>query len=92
MVFAFGALGVVVSAGPEGVLDRLGGKLMKSLAKELGTEVALDASGTSGLVIDNLRPMWLPAAASTPPLDSFGIMIGRREYSWEKVTVESWRS
>jgi hypothetical protein len=40
MVFAFSALAEVVSAGPEGVLDRLGSKLMKSLAKELGTEVA----------------------------------------------------
>jgi hypothetical protein len=39
-VFAFGALAVVVSAGPEGILDRLSGKLMKSLAKELGTKVA----------------------------------------------------
>ena len=40
MVFAFGPLAEVVSAGPERVLDRLGGKLMKSLAKELGTKVA----------------------------------------------------
>src|SRR5438132_11080506 len=40
MVFAFGALHRVVSAGPEGVLNGLGGKLMKGLAKELGTEVA----------------------------------------------------
>jgi hypothetical protein len=40
MVFAFGALAEVVSAGPERVLDGLGGKLMKGLAKELGTEVA----------------------------------------------------
>src|SRR6266851_10530249 len=40
MFFAFGALLVVVSAGPEGVLDGLGGKLMKGLAKELGTKVA----------------------------------------------------
>ena len=40
MVFAFGALPRVVSAGPEGVLNGLGGKLMKGLAKELGTEVA----------------------------------------------------
>jgi hypothetical protein len=36
VVFAFGALTEVVSSGPERVLDRLGGKLMKSLAKELG--------------------------------------------------------
>ncbi len=40
VVFAFGALAGVVSAGPERVLDGLGGKLMKGLAKELGTEVA----------------------------------------------------
>src|SRR5207249_7181462 len=40
MLFAFGALHRVVSTGPERVLDRLGGKLMKGLAKELGTEVA----------------------------------------------------
>ena len=40
MLFAFGALLVVVGAGLERVLDRLGGKLMKSLAQELGTEVA----------------------------------------------------
>ena len=40
VVFAFSALQRVVSAGPERVLDRLGGKLMKSLAKELGTKVA----------------------------------------------------
>ena len=40
MFFAFGALARVVSTGPEGVLNGLGGKLMKSLAKELGTEVA----------------------------------------------------
>ena len=40
MFFAFGALAVVVSAGPERVLDRLGGELMKGLAKELGTKVA----------------------------------------------------
>jgi hypothetical protein len=40
MVFAFGALARVVSAGPEGVLDRLSSELMKGLAKELGTEVA----------------------------------------------------
>ena len=39
MVFAFGALAGVISAGPEGLLDRLGGELMESLAKELGTEV-----------------------------------------------------
>ena len=40
MVFTFGALGVVVSAGPERVLNGLGGELMKGLTKELGTEVA----------------------------------------------------
>src|SRR5258707_11003732 len=40
VLFAFGSLLVVVSAGPERVLDGLGGKLMKGLAKELGTEVA----------------------------------------------------
>ena len=40
MVFAFGALAGVVSAGPERVLDRLGRILMKGLAKELGAEVA----------------------------------------------------
>src|SRR5258707_1014089 len=40
MVFAFGALHRVVSAGPEGVLNGLGGVLVKRLAKELGTEVA----------------------------------------------------
>jgi len=39
MFFAFGALSRVVSAGPEGVLNGLGGKLMKGLAKELGTKV-----------------------------------------------------
>jgi len=39
VLFAFGALAVVVSAGPEGVLNGLGGKLMKGLAKELGTKV-----------------------------------------------------
>src|SRR5260370_4937420 len=40
MVFAFGALTGVVSAGPEGVLDRVRRELMKGLAEELGTEVA----------------------------------------------------
>jgi hypothetical protein len=40
MVFAFGALAGVVSADPEGFLNRLGCELMKGLAKELGTEVA----------------------------------------------------
>ena len=39
MLFALGALAGVISAGPEGVLDRLRRKLMKGLAKELGTEV-----------------------------------------------------
>jgi hypothetical protein len=39
MVFVFGALAVVVSAGPERVLNRLSSKLMKGLAKELGTKV-----------------------------------------------------
>ena len=39
-VFAFGALGVVESAGPERVLDRLSGELVKGLAKELRAEVA----------------------------------------------------
>src|SRR6266853_4374322 len=39
MVFAFGALAGVISAGPERILHRLGGILMKSLAKELGTKV-----------------------------------------------------
>ena len=48
MVFAFGALAEVVSAGPERVLDRLGGKLMKSLTKELGTKVALSDLVKSG--------------------------------------------
>jgi hypothetical protein len=38
--FVPGALGVVVSAGPERVLNGLGGELMKSLAKELRTKVA----------------------------------------------------
>jgi hypothetical protein len=32
---------------------------------------SLDASGTSGLVIDNLSVMWLLPAASTQPLDIF---------------------
>src|SRR5256885_1697127 len=32
---------------------------------------SLDASGTSGLVIENLSVMWLIAAASTQPLDRF---------------------
>jgi hypothetical protein len=52
MVFAFGELAEVVSAGPERVLDRLGGKLMKSLTKELGTKVApsdLVKSGSASL-------------------------------------------
>ena len=40
MFFAFGALAGIVSAGPERVLDGLSGKLVKGLAKELGTEVA----------------------------------------------------
>src|SRR5262245_20166624 len=40
MFFAFGALGVVVSAGPERVLNRLRGKFVKRLAKELWAEVA----------------------------------------------------
>src|SRR5260370_22740285 len=40
VVFAFSALHRIVSTGPKGVLDRLGSKLMKGLAKELGTEVA----------------------------------------------------
>ena len=39
MVFAFGTLAGVVSAGPEGILNRLGSILMKSLAEELGAEV-----------------------------------------------------
>jgi hypothetical protein len=42
MVFAFGALHRV-SAGPERVLDRLSGKLMKGLAKEIGTVAPTDA-------------------------------------------------
>src|SRR5258705_5468851 len=37
MVFAFGALTGVVSAGPERILNGLGGILMESLTKELGT-------------------------------------------------------
>lgn len=38
MVFAFGALHSIVSAGPEGFGDRLGGELMKGLPQELGGE------------------------------------------------------
>ena len=36
---------------------------------------SLDASGTSGLVIDNLSVTWLTAAASTQPLGIFLMTI-----------------
>jgi hypothetical protein len=32
---------------------------------------SLDASGTTGLAIDNLSVTWLTAAASTQPFDAF---------------------
>lgn len=49
-VFAFGALAEVVSAGPERILNGLGGKLMKGLAKELGMRTR------SGLGLHTIKP------------------------------------
>ena len=45
MVSALEALRVVESTGPERVLNRLGGVLMKSLGKELRAEVAPAVTG-----------------------------------------------
>src|SRR2546421_776447 len=42
---------------------------------------SLDASRTSGLLIDNLRITQLRAAASTPPLGVFTLM-DKRQISW----------
>lgn len=45
IVFALEALRVVESTGPERVLNRLSGVLMKSLGKELRAEVAPAVTG-----------------------------------------------
>src|SRR5260370_4592739 len=52
MVFAFGALTGVVSAGPEGVLDRLRRELMKVRAEELGTELAATDAAMFAAALD----------------------------------------
>jgi hypothetical protein len=49
----------------------------------------LDASGTSGLVIDNLSVTWWLAAASTPPL--CGFRSSRRENCMPKFKVANFR-
>lgn len=53
MFFAFGPLHGVVSAGPEGMLNRLGGVLVKGLAQELGTEVAPANPGLFAAALDD---------------------------------------
>src|SRR5882672_4292045 len=48
---------------------------------------SLDASGTSGFVIDNLTVSWLTAAASTQPLGRFKYHEGLRHAAGENPMI-----
>src|SRR2546430_159891 len=50
---------------------------------------SLDASRTSGLVIDNLRLTWLRAAASTQPFDAFSLKPKMRVLNQAKLPSEA---